>query len=47
MPILALQALTFARSHWKLIGIAALAIFAGIQTLRLAWMTTAVEKITA
>ena len=42
-----LAILTFARSHWKLIGIAALAIFAGTQTLRLAWMTTAVEKITA
>lgn len=47
MPILALQALTFARSHWKLIGIAALAIFAGTQTLRLAWTQTALEKLTA
>jgi len=47
VPILALQALTFARSHWKLIGIAALAIFAGTQTLRLAWTQTALEKLTA
>lgn len=37
----------FARSHWKLIGIGLLAIFAGIQTLRLAWTQTALEKLTA
>ncbi len=44
MPILALQALTFARSHWKLIGLTTLAIFAGIQTLRLSWTQAALEK---
>ena len=33
--------------HWKWVSLGSLAIFAGIQTLRLAWMTTAVEKITA
>lgn len=37
----------FARSHWKLLGIGLLAIFAGIQTLRLAWTQTALEKLTA
>lgn len=37
----------FARSHWKLIGIGLLAIFAGVQTLRLAWTQTALEKISA
>jgi len=33
--------------HWKWVALGSLAIFAGIQTLRLSWMTTAVEKITA
>ncbi len=42
-----LAILTFARSHWKLLGIGLLAIFAGIQTLRLAWTQTALEKLTA
>lgn len=37
----------FARSHWKLLGIGLLALFAGIQTLRLAWAHTALEKLTA
>ena len=39
--------LTFARSHWKLLGFAALALFAGVQTLRLSWSQTALEKLTA
>ena len=39
--------LTFARSHWKLIGLTTLAIFAGIQTLRLSWTQAALEKLTA
>lgn len=42
-----LAILTFARSHWKLLGIGLLAIFAGIQTLRLSWTQTALEKLTA
>jgi len=42
-----LAILTFARPHWKLIGIGLLALALGIQTLRLAWLQTAFEKITA
>lgn len=42
-----LAIISFARSHWKLIGIGLLALFAGIQTLRLAWTQTALEKLTA
>ena len=41
-----LAIISFARSHWKLIGIGLLALFAGIQTLRLAWTQTALEKLT-
>lgn len=39
-----LAIISFARSHWKLLGIGLLAIFAGIQTLRLSWTQTALEK---
>lgn len=42
-----LAIISFARSHWKLLGIGLLAIFAGIQTLRLSWTQTALEKLTA
>ena len=42
-----LAILTFARSHWNLIGLTTLAIFAGIQTLRLSWTQAALEKLTA
>lgn len=42
-----LAILTFARAHWKLVALGALALFAGIQTLRLSWTQTAMEKITA
>lgn len=33
--------------HWKWVALGSLAIFAGIQTLRLAWTQTALEKLTA
>ena len=42
-----LAILTFARSHWNLIGMATLAIFAGLQTLRLSWTQAALEKLPA
>ena len=42
-----LAIISFARSHWKLLGIGLLATFAGIQTLRLSWTQTALEKLTA
>lgn len=33
--------------HWKWVALGSLAIFAGIQTLRLSWAQTALEKLTA
>lgn len=42
-----LAILTFVRSHWKLIGIGLFVAALGIQTLRLAWLQTAFEKIAA
>lgn len=33
--------------HWKWVALGSLAIFAGIQTLRLSWTQTALEKLTA
>ena len=33
--------------HWKWVALGLIALFAGIQTLRLAWLQTAFEKITA
>ncbi len=32
--------------HWKWVALGSLAIFAGIQTLRLSWTQTALEKLT-
>ena len=33
--------------HWKWVALGSLAIFAGIQTLRLSWTQAALEKLTA